>query len=394
MSAEDPPSFFFNGIDFNNSFYIQDTNQGLTEPEANALYLRKTVQDIATATETFNDGILTNNIQTILNNNALNIGTNTTNTITLGSVNNNLICNGSNIDVGTDNANTFINLNSRDIDIGTSNSGSLTKINSHNIDIGLNNSNTVLNLNSRDIDIGTTTNNTLTKINSPIIDIGTDNASTTINLNSRDIDIGTTTNNTITKINSPIIDIGTDNANTTTDLNSRNININTLASGSTTTLGANFNIIGADSPNTINSFVSRSNNFLYPLSPVYSPLSITSLNIGFNLEASSTTNFVVNTLANLTSLNVPTGVWFIEGQTNPVVSGSTSSSYFAISLSELSAQFDSRRGQYISHPINGGINCQLSSVFILTSLTTIYLSYFAKTISTSNQSYIRATRIA
>ena len=58
-----PPSIYFNGINFNSVFYAQDTTGGgLTTSEANALYLRKTVVDTATALETFSQGLSTNTI--------------------------------------------------------------------------------------------------------------------------------------------------------------------------------------------------------------------------------------------------------------------------------------------------------------------------------------------
>ena len=60
MTSEPTPSEYFTGIDFNPSFY-QDTGTtgtiGLSETTVNALYLRKTVADTATAVETFNSGL-------------------------------------------------------------------------------------------------------------------------------------------------------------------------------------------------------------------------------------------------------------------------------------------------------------------------------------------------
>jgi fibronectin-binding autotransporter adhesin len=54
-----PPDYYFPGINFNPAFYSQDTGSGISQAEANALYLRKTVPDTATAQETFNAGIIT-----------------------------------------------------------------------------------------------------------------------------------------------------------------------------------------------------------------------------------------------------------------------------------------------------------------------------------------------
>jgi hypothetical protein len=53
-----PPDYYFTGINFNPAFYAEDTG-GLTQATANALYLRKTVPDTATAQETFTSGIVT-----------------------------------------------------------------------------------------------------------------------------------------------------------------------------------------------------------------------------------------------------------------------------------------------------------------------------------------------
>lgn len=57
MSAQDSPTYYFNGINFNPSFYETNSNGGLSESVANGLYLRKTVPDTATALETFSSGI-------------------------------------------------------------------------------------------------------------------------------------------------------------------------------------------------------------------------------------------------------------------------------------------------------------------------------------------------
>jgi hypothetical protein len=58
-----PPDIYFNGINFNSSFYAEDT-AGFTESQANKLYLRKTVADTAPVIETFTAGIKTNSIDT------------------------------------------------------------------------------------------------------------------------------------------------------------------------------------------------------------------------------------------------------------------------------------------------------------------------------------------
>jgi len=60
-----PPEYYFDGVNFNPAFYANDTGGGFTEAQANALYLKKTVADTATALETFNAGIKTNSISLV-----------------------------------------------------------------------------------------------------------------------------------------------------------------------------------------------------------------------------------------------------------------------------------------------------------------------------------------
>lgn len=59
----DPPEYYFSNINFNPAFYANEAT-GFTQAQANALYLRKTVPDTATALETFNAGINVNALST------------------------------------------------------------------------------------------------------------------------------------------------------------------------------------------------------------------------------------------------------------------------------------------------------------------------------------------
>jgi len=69
MSSSNPPYPNFNGITYNSSFF-PTTTSGLTQTQANLLYLRKTVADTAIAAETFSGGITVStlaNINPLLN---------------------------------------------------------------------------------------------------------------------------------------------------------------------------------------------------------------------------------------------------------------------------------------------------------------------------------------
>ena len=72
MSAYNPPTYYFNGIGFNSSFYTV-TLIGITQAQANALYLQKTTPDTATAVETFSSGILTTSVDVPTSSSNMNI---------------------------------------------------------------------------------------------------------------------------------------------------------------------------------------------------------------------------------------------------------------------------------------------------------------------------------
>jgi hypothetical protein len=65
MSADSPPTYYFTGIQFNSSFYLDVSTSPLTQSQASALYLLKKTADTATALETFSGGILANNISPV-----------------------------------------------------------------------------------------------------------------------------------------------------------------------------------------------------------------------------------------------------------------------------------------------------------------------------------------
>jgi hypothetical protein len=84
MSIDDPP--LYSGIQYNSAFFVEDTG-GLSEAQANSLYLRKTVTDTATALETFNSGVATASVTSTSSSTNMTIGSNLapTQTLTLGS---------------------------------------------------------------------------------------------------------------------------------------------------------------------------------------------------------------------------------------------------------------------------------------------------------------------
>ena len=84
MSIDNPP--LYSGITYNSAFFLEDTG-GLSEAQANALYLRKTVTDTATALETFNSGVATASVVSTSSSTNMTIGSNlaATQTLTLGS---------------------------------------------------------------------------------------------------------------------------------------------------------------------------------------------------------------------------------------------------------------------------------------------------------------------
>ena len=266
MSIEPPPEFFFNGIHFNSSYYQED-KKGITKSEANSTYLRKLTPDTATALETFNSGIKTDNIQTILNNNNLNIGTNTT----------------------------------ADINIGDTNA----------------------------------------------------------NLNLR----------------GAVIDVGADAVGTTLSVNSRLCQFNTPSVGS-----ANY-------------FNALYNQFTHPITPFYNPSLILSSNIGGTLEATNLTGITSAVTILISLSNIPEGVWLIDGHISPNFPVASGATYFNIGLSTTTT-FDNKRSQFVHFPVSGTIPSQITSVFTLTSTTTVNLICFSTTIATNNVNNIKATRLA
>ena len=85
MSAFTAPTYDFTGIDFNAS-YFTSSDSGLTQNQANALYLLKKTADTATALETFTGGIVTDTISPTTVSTVMNIGATSTAGINIGTI--------------------------------------------------------------------------------------------------------------------------------------------------------------------------------------------------------------------------------------------------------------------------------------------------------------------
>ena len=115
--------------------------------------------------------------------------------------------------------------------------------------------------------------------------------------------------------------------------------------------------------------------------------------LGYSASVTSTTPTISTTLQNLVSVTIPSaGVWLVEGQLYATITTSTS---FNISLSTTSATRDDTRVivRYIPGP-NSTWADHITSVFTLTSSTTIYLvGQTPGGSSTNNSNIIRYTKI-
>lgn len=106
MSAENPPTYNFSGIDFNNTYFSNENNTSLTKAQADNYYLNKQTPDTAPVLETFNVGLKTNSIESINSTDTLNISTASSTAVNI-------------VNIGNDTTNNqTLNLNSKTINIG------------------------------------------------------------------------------------------------------------------------------------------------------------------------------------------------------------------------------------------------------------------------------------
>ena len=87
MTAANPPFPNFTNIIFNSSYFSSNSSGGLTQTEADNRYLIKIEPDTASSSETFNGGIITQDIDTHLTSQNLNLGNTNykTGTVNLGA---------------------------------------------------------------------------------------------------------------------------------------------------------------------------------------------------------------------------------------------------------------------------------------------------------------------
>ena len=83
MTSANAPYPYFNGIKYNKLFFSATTS-GLTQAQANTLYLQKTVPDSAIALETFSNGLLTSSVESLTALTPVTMGTNTSLGVNIG----------------------------------------------------------------------------------------------------------------------------------------------------------------------------------------------------------------------------------------------------------------------------------------------------------------------
>jgi hypothetical protein len=235
MSAENPPTYNFNGIDFNPGFYTEATTggSGISQGEADTRYLIKVQPDSTNSIQTFEQGIQTNSgaIEALGGNILTNSGNITTNSgdviSTLGTVRGRF-CNislyatiptlySNAIDASA--SSTALTLGQNQID-GLLNIGNnANRTATINISTGATTTANIVNIGNN------TTNNQTLNLNSKTINVGNSSGVSTINISNisnsvHNVNIGNNTaNQQGLNINSKYIQIGSETATSTITLN-------------------------------------------------------------------------------------------------------------------------------------------------------------------------------
>ena len=229
MTALPPPTYYFNGITFNSAFYNSSSSGGLTQAQANALYLQKTTADTATVLETFSGGINTTAVDVT-----------STGTLALG----NLRSTGVNIGVG----------NAGTINIGGANTTSIALTGVATTSGSLTSSGTVRGSSiiapSHDSPAGTTTLTIGGTNATGTINVGGSGINPTINLKSTSIYVGGASGATVDSYAATAFNIGTSTA-TAVNIGANGYNTTikgnllTLSTIDTTLIGSNYNFLSS-----------------------------------------------------------------------------------------------------------------------------------------------------
>jgi len=372
-----PPDYQFTGLFYNPSFWIHPTD-GLTQDAANQLYLRKTVTDSASALETFNGGIRTNDLNTTSPTNNLTIAS----SLTTGNVN---IMTGAStagqLNIGNSAGTTVMNIN------GT-------------IPININNG---VDCNTYDVITAGTTKNFFNTQTAAVNILTNMAASASLQIGNPTIGTqpckisqlniaGITINNAVAPGNGGI-EIGSTQTGTGTlnlgAASTRTGAVN-IASGASTANTSTINLSSASSLGII-----RANR---PLTLGYIPSDITtgsaSLQIGnrYAPTLSSTTATLGSSVFNMCSWTTPIGVWIYE--VNFFVSTNTGVSRVDFYVSNVSNTADASRAGGGNTEVGQGGYMNASGVIVNSASSTWYLVGFSIGASSVINIAVNLTRIA
>ena len=369
-----PPDYYFTGVNFNPAFYADEAGN-LSIEEANALYLRKTVPDTATAVETFNSGIITPSVSStgaldIVMPNAL-----ATDVLNVGVVSRNILgqihhySDGDNCVAGAGvHINNGINNDSNtNIMNGNNTSGTLNLMTgTGNNFVNIGGTSTTLALKGTTSMLGATSINTTGGLNTIIgtpslgsvaikgltVSLGD---STTVNIqttsisdNTKSTTIGTTNGgfSTLTTVNGRLTTVGLANINTT---GTSNTNIGNTGSINTILGGTNINNSGAN-----NTFIGNTGSTTTIVGPTNINTTGTSLTTIGNDSGGTTTlsSDTINignadTVTTMNATNIKQVIKAVSGDLIENIIGDTTAT------ASMSTTFNRK----YSSPVGGDISC-------------------------------------
>jgi hypothetical protein len=407
MSSYNPPIYYFSGIGFNSAFYNVMTT-GLTQSQANALYLQKTTPDTATAVETFSSGILTTKVDVSTSGSNMDIATGSSSgniniatagartgninigsgaassgVITIGSTTSSSLFYGTSLYLQSPQSGSYDNYIQL---LGIANSlrtGPLTiapSITSGSIYLGVDASATTGRTGIIHIGDG----NNLPAGANIHINNGTTNASTTNIMN------GTTTSGTCNIMTGTT---STGIVNIATGSGSSSVNISNGTSTGTVNIGNGTNAVNINSSYLTLGTGGKILQVQVPIVIGYDPFAIYNNTLGYNIKVGpfnggSLTGGVIN----LTNITLTVGIWLVVANALFVTPGANAQ----LSISSTSASFDQNCGTII--PGIAGCILQVTRV-VDTSRTSggigpWYLVANSGTTTTVNNILLSATRIA